>query len=57
MCEEEQEREHEKPGLGVSEEGLPPPKGTHQQSLAVYTTEEEKFLMKWAENVLAQGVW
>lgn len=43
-CERERERK-----AGVSEEGLPFPKGADQQSLAVYTI-GEKFLMKLPEN-------
>lgn len=42
------DRKAEKVGPGVSEEGLPSPKGTDQQSSAVYTI-EEKFLMKLPE--------
>lgn len=37
-----------KTGAGVSEEGVPSPKGTDQQSSAVYTM-EEKFLMRLPE--------
>lgn len=48
MCERKQERQPAKLGAGVSEEGLPSPKGTDQQSVAVYTI-EEKFLMKLPE--------
>lgn len=35
--------EGRKTGAGVSEEGLPSPKGRDQQSLAVYTIEEKFF--------------
>lgn len=40
--------EGRKTGAGLSVEGLPSPKGTDQQSFAVYTI-EEKFLMKLLE--------
>lgn len=41
-------------GAGVSKEGLPSPKGTDQQSFAVYTI-EAKFLMKLPEKNAGSG--